>query len=245
MTNSTHDDLFELAAAYALDAVDDVERARFERHLSGCDECQEEVRTVREITAGFAILASEDPPPAVRDAVLEIPRSTPQASEGGAGGTALPAADPPRPKRVWLALAAAGGFALAAVGGAAWLQADQRADDLAAQLEILDAPDAATIELAGPAGVLRLTASASEGAALVRADDLGEVGAEWTYQLWRLTDAADGPVSLGLLGNDSSVHVRIPLDPLAPADVLAVTIEPVGGSPAPTSDPILVSDPLT
>ncbi|MFY9999572.1 MAG: zf-HC2 domain-containing protein, partial [Trebonia sp.] len=44
-------DLHVLAGAYALDALDDAERDRFERHLRGCQACQNVVR-------GFAATAA-------------------------------------------------------------------------------------------------------------------------------------------------------------------------------------------
>ena len=37
------DDIHALSGAYAVDALDDVERARFERHLANCEACRAEV----------------------------------------------------------------------------------------------------------------------------------------------------------------------------------------------------------
>ena len=36
-------DIHALSGAYAVDAVDDIERAEFERHLATCADCREEV----------------------------------------------------------------------------------------------------------------------------------------------------------------------------------------------------------
>src|SRR5262249_37930017 len=44
----------ELAAAYALDALDADERRAYETHLAGCGRCQEEVASFRETTAALA-----------------------------------------------------------------------------------------------------------------------------------------------------------------------------------------------
>ncbi len=33
-------DIHHLTGAYALDAVDDIERARFEQHLAECEDCR-------------------------------------------------------------------------------------------------------------------------------------------------------------------------------------------------------------
>ena len=40
-------DIHGLSGAYAVDALDDVERAEFERHLAQCPECQAEVESLR------------------------------------------------------------------------------------------------------------------------------------------------------------------------------------------------------
>ena len=46
---NTHDsaDIHALSGAYAVDAVDDIERAEFERHLATCADCREEVASFR------------------------------------------------------------------------------------------------------------------------------------------------------------------------------------------------------
>ena len=42
-----NDDIHSLVGAYAVDAVDDAERARFEDHLATCAECRAEVDSLR------------------------------------------------------------------------------------------------------------------------------------------------------------------------------------------------------
>ena len=46
-------DIHALSGAYAVDALDDIERARFERHLAECADCRAEVASLRE-AAGAA-----------------------------------------------------------------------------------------------------------------------------------------------------------------------------------------------
>ena len=46
------EDPHDLLAAYALDALDDDERERFERHLEDCDECSEQLALLREPVVG-------------------------------------------------------------------------------------------------------------------------------------------------------------------------------------------------
>ena len=47
-------DMHPLSGAYAVDALDDLERARFERHLAECPDCTAEVASLREAAAMLA-----------------------------------------------------------------------------------------------------------------------------------------------------------------------------------------------
>ena len=63
-------DVHALSGAYAVDALDDLERARFERHLSECQDCEDEVATLREASSLLADTVAVAPPGALRDRVL-------------------------------------------------------------------------------------------------------------------------------------------------------------------------------
>jgi len=64
------DDIHSLAGAYAVDAVDDVERARFEAHVTGCSQCQDEVTSLRAAAVELSATTVTAPPPSLRAAVL-------------------------------------------------------------------------------------------------------------------------------------------------------------------------------
>ena len=53
----------ELSGAYALDALDDAERQRFERHLRRCPACDEDVRRMTSTATALAMAVSAEPPP--------------------------------------------------------------------------------------------------------------------------------------------------------------------------------------
>ena len=57
--------LHELAAGYALDALDDDEHAAFEQHLAECEQCATDVLAFRE-TAALLAYAAEGPEPPAR-----------------------------------------------------------------------------------------------------------------------------------------------------------------------------------
>ncbi|MFC8502682.1 anti-sigma factor domain-containing protein [Pedococcus sp. NPDC057267] len=63
-------DIHGLVGAYAVEAVDDSERAAFEAHLAECPECRAEVSSLREAAAQLGVLAATAPPSGMRDAVL-------------------------------------------------------------------------------------------------------------------------------------------------------------------------------
>ncbi|HEY9395441.1 MAG TPA: zf-HC2 domain-containing protein, partial [Nocardioides sp.] len=46
----TAHDIHALSGAYAVDALDDIERARFEEHLAVCADCRDEVASLRDTT---------------------------------------------------------------------------------------------------------------------------------------------------------------------------------------------------
>ena len=55
-------DIHALSGAYAIDALDDIERAQFERHLAECAECRAEVESLREAGGMLAEAVSATPP---------------------------------------------------------------------------------------------------------------------------------------------------------------------------------------
>jgi anti-sigma-K factor RskA len=59
-----------LAGAYALDALDTAERDRFERHLTGCASCTEQVRGFSATAAALAMAVAVKPPPGLKGRVL-------------------------------------------------------------------------------------------------------------------------------------------------------------------------------
>lgn len=64
------DDIHALSGAYAVDALDDVERARFERHLAGCSACQAEVESLVAAASELSVLSEATPPASLRAKVL-------------------------------------------------------------------------------------------------------------------------------------------------------------------------------
>ena len=68
----------ELSGAYALDALDDAERERFERHLRRCPACAEDVRRMTSTATALAMAVAAEPPPGLKQRVLAAAAATPQ-----------------------------------------------------------------------------------------------------------------------------------------------------------------------
>ena len=56
-------DLHTLTGAFALDALSEREAKEFDRHLSRCPMCAQEVGELRETAARLALAVAEVPPP--------------------------------------------------------------------------------------------------------------------------------------------------------------------------------------
>ncbi|MCI3275599.1 anti-sigma factor [Streptomyces cylindrosporus] len=251
------EDLHSLAAPYALDALEAGERIRFEKHLKSCDMCAAEARALSEDAVRLAWSTAAPAPAAMRDRVLAAVRATPQ--EPGpvrehtpqlpphVWGTQPPPARTraPRERRpFFVPLATATAAAALVVASLFAVQARQTQDKLdAAQSQareinhVLAAPDArATIGKDAQGRSLGVIASASEGQAIVTLSGYGEPSGGRVHQLWLMRPGAQ-PRSLGLFKGGDTPLVATDLNKSATS--LAVTVEPDGGSPQPTSQPIV------
>jgi anti-sigma-K factor RskA len=71
-----HDAVHELTPAYALDALDERERAEYETHLAACDDCRSELASLQESASALAYaVPAPPPPPVLRERILEQARS--------------------------------------------------------------------------------------------------------------------------------------------------------------------------
>lgn len=248
------DDLHSLAAAYVLDALDDDERRDFEAHLTTCPECTVDVDDLRTAASMLAeSLPPVAPPPGLKALVMAQIADTPQVAPLAPPATPSVApirdtADVPtgRGRSSWITLAAAAvvvvllGFgSVLAFGGD-----DDPAPDSTelAVAELLEAPDAVTVDMAGDApGTVQVVYSAEEQRAVVVGEGLDAPSADQVYQLWTISGDQPTPSVLftpvdGDLGEEMDMT-------FAPPDAWAITVEPSGGSPAPTGDIVFQGTP--
>lgn len=250
-------ELHSLAAPYALDALEPAERVRFERHLKSCGRCAAEVRDLAEDAVRLAWSTAAPAPAALRERVLAAVRTMPQepAPQRAARARAqqLPphvwgAQPPPRSRErrrpalfvPFATVTAAAALVVAALFG---VQANRTQDQLNAERDrsreiahVLAAPDARASTGRDTQGrTIGVIASASVESAIVTLGGYGEPPDGRVRQLWLMRPGAQ-PRSLGLFEGDTPL-VASSLDTSATS--LAVTVEPDGGSPQPTTQPIV------
>lgn len=228
-------DIHALSGAYAVDALDDIERAQFERHLAECATCRSEVDSLREASAVLAEAAFVAPPPALRDRVLagiETVRPLPPVVS--------PAAE--RRKRRFSALVAAAAVITLIGAGVAvtrpWQDETTQVPQLSAAERVLQAPDAETwTKSPVTGGTIKVTRSLSLNQAVVQATGLARLPEGKAYELWLQHDGE--MVAAGLMTDESPATVVLEGDP-GTAEATAVSVEPAAGSPKPTTFPIAI-----
>jgi anti-sigma-K factor RskA len=242
----------ELAAAYALDALEPDETDAFEQHLSECPRCRAEVQDFRE-TASLLAHAGADAPEGLWERIASELHDDTGRDAPVLRFPSEPAETPRRrlvnrQLRTGVLAAAA---VLALVLGAntvALLRQNDRLDNLNTQQSIANIRQLAFQAQSDPASRLaRLTSptGAVIGDAVVRQDGTGYLLAtlaklddHHSYQLWGLGDRKT-PVSLGVLGNRLEVAS---FKATTAVTKLAVTVEEAAGAVAPTTEPILVGE---
>lgn len=230
-------DIHALSGAYAVDALDDAERAEFEQHLAVCPECRAEVASFRETGALLSETEAMTPSASLRDSVLSgISQVRPLPPESPAPPTRLPSSHVRR-RGLSQLLVAAAAVLLLAVGALTWHPWQPDRATLADQ--IMHAPDAVQIveKLPGGRGELTLVRSASLHRAVLVGHDVPAAPAGQTYQMW-LQQPGQDMVSAGLMPQADAPTVLT--GDAATAAAAAVSVEPAGGSKQPTSDPIAV-----
>ena len=131
-------DLHTLAGAYALDALDDIERAAFARHLAECEACAAEVAEFGEATMGVSVLVDVVPSVALRGRVLAEIGRTRQVAPGRPAASVRVG----RPGRRWRRIAAgavAASVIAVGAGAIAWTVSERRVADGRAQIAALEA----------------------------------------------------------------------------------------------------------
>lgn len=245
-------DLHTLTGAFALHALSDRESEEFSRHLAACEACDQEVRELRETAARLALAAavtpSEDFRARVMAALPEVRQLPPLVRNRS--GTSV------RPLRWWRIqrrlpqLAVAACLVLALVAGGIAINEQQQEQkqhrateqvqaQAAALSALLAAPDArfhSAVVKGGGSSTIVSSLTLQQAAFVYQG--LTELPSGKVYELWYSKGGHMVPAGL-LPARDVDGATMLTGTPSGAAGV-GVTVEPAGGSPQPTSTPVVL-----
>jgi anti-sigma-K factor RskA len=219
MNAADHSRWSEDLAAYVLGALDPREAAELERHLEGCERCQEELRWLGPAVQALPeAVERQEPPPRLRERLMAEVRA-------GAEPTLAPAESA---RRSWF-LKPAMGFAVLALlvaGVVGYEVGREGSGDGGASTIVRQAGDI-TVKMVRDGDGSKL-----EFAGLHQLPP-GKVLEAWV--------ARDGEVEAvpALFVPDRHGHAETTIADMSGVEEVMVTVEPRGGSEEPTSDPIV------
>lgn len=246
--------VLELAEIYALDAINDDERDMIDSYLRDAPESREfheRVRAARE-TLAVSFAPEEEPPAALFDTIMQ--RISHEAPAEPFAGTAATEPAPPvldelaaaRAKRGersgaggarrWIVGAAAAAvIALGGIGVGAYVSTQNDPVN-----QVLQAQDVQQKSAPVPGGgTATISASSAKDSFVVLMDGVAPAPEGKVYQLWTLPKDGSAPVPQGTMDAQTLSKPAV-VKGLSSASSVAITVEPTGGSSAPTTDPVLV-----
>jgi len=256
---SVHEQFADDLPLYALGALQGEERQTLEKHLDECSTCRQEVERLRGDAALLAFSTSGPRPPArsrdrLLSAIAKEPRRALVRQRTGWNW--------------WASLGWAAALVAIVIGIVATDQNShlrQRVGELEASsslqgrqlleakrlLATLTSPDAEHFTLVAgktpPQPQGKVIYVRGSGTVVFLASNMVPAPPEKAYELW-LIPASGAPIPAGVFKPDAggaAAVVHPPLPSGVEAKAFAITIEPEAGSPAPTSQPIMVGSSRT
>jgi anti-sigma-K factor RskA len=210
----------ENAAAYVLGALEPPEAEAFRRHIDECAACRDEVAAFEQITQALpANTGRAEVPRGLRRRVMREVRATPRAAPVG---RAHKVRAPARFSLAW-----AGGLAAAVVA-------------VIVVIALASGGSSGTRTIRASVGSAELRIASGRGDLVVHR--LPPLPAGRIYEMWVQRGSAQ-PTPTGTLFSTSSsgaASVGVP-GSLDGVSRVMVTQEPAGGSPAPTSSPVIIT----
>jgi hypothetical protein len=253
----THDEAYELLAALALDAVNDEERLAIEEHVAQCPRCQGELDALREVASAMGNSVETLPEglwSSISTRIYEVegedarpPLLLLEGLGESTGSDRVRRTMSSRRARTitstFGALAAAVivvlAFSLAGANGhVSRLQGALGKGTHSAVEAALLTPNHKLVNLESTAHVnLAQFVVLPDGQGYLVKSSMPKLGPMQTYQLWGVINGKT--ISIGVMGG-SPHEVAFTVSGSPRPSKLAVTVEPAGGSVAPTS-PIIAS----
>lgn len=247
-------DIHALSGAYTLDAVDDVERARFQAHMARCSQCRDEVASLRATATEMTGITLSTPQATLRASVLRaissvrplpplvIPEQEAPSQPAGSAATPLASASIESERaersyrgRRWLSGAAAA--VVLATGALVWhpWSTGTSSVQLTATQQVLQARDVQRFEAKVGGATATIVRSTSLRKAVIVTTNMPTTAQGKVYELW--LQQGKTMVKAGLMPAGPSNTVLLQGDAAAATGV-GITIEPTGGSETPTLPPV-------
>ncbi len=241
MNGMNHERFEELRDAFVLGALPEEERREFEEYLAQHPERQAEIDELGTVAGLLALSPQEqEPPPELRRRIMDA-----------VGAEAGRPHESRRSVFAWIGELlsvrnlAFGAAALLVIGLFSWnmvLQGEMR--DLQSRVEAMQASEEdsriVALEGSGAARQARVEVMILEDhRAVLMAEDMPPVPEDKTFQIWVIEKDVPRPSGVFEVRED---HVAVVVENRVDgADAIAVTVEPEGGSPQPTTEPMLAA----
>lgn len=261
-------DLHTLAGVYAVGAVSDTERKRFERHLDECPDCTNEVRGLNETATQLGLMVAAAPPPQLKERVMAAAaqtRQNPPLRDHRQPRTGQrPSGWMPRLVNAAAVIAIAVAAALGVITARTQSklstaqsqlhsaqselgQAQKRLTKLSAQRRFIDSIlGSNNVQVAShrssKGGLVTVLYSHKTRRMVITTADLPKLADGQVYQAWLIGAGSKNIRSEGLLpvaGKGGRTPPVLAMG-LLPGDTAALTVEPAGGTKQPTTTPIVL-----
>jgi len=238
MQTQNHKALIRLIPAFALDSLEPDEKEMIERHLPSCEFCQAELRAFQSVVNTLPLAAPEtDPGPILRQQLMSRILAATEVNQ-----SRLPYWLKRQVERIEQSLLIsywqfAGALLLVAVFIAGALMFFQSRTTIETQYSLAE-PNVST-----NANGLIVVSDEGQNATLI-VENLVTLSSEQQYQLWFIEDnGIRKSAALFSVNEDGYSSIQIYSNqPFESYAAFGITIEPIGGSEAPTSNPVLLSN---
>ena len=245
-----HEDYKEMIPARALSALDAAEAQALDGHLENCAECRKDLDEWQATASALALGADAvEPSPKVRERILDEVRKDLKPP------AVVPF--PASPRNFWSSFGPLGAIAAVVLFTAflmglavLWRQNKELRRDLEQSrefVELVTTPGAIVTELKPTDtsdGATAKIAYDTRGRAILLANNLPKTPPGKVYQLWFISQAKPLPGETFTPDKNGQgvLKEQVPVEAISPS--FAITVEPAGGSTAPTS-PIYLSSPVS